>query len=394
MRSIEKALDFRPEKLLAVRRRIQSEHPSLTPIGEGEWSGYLADLKARVEEVSGNEERTERLALELTSKELTHIVSALGLWAELRLTICEIIRYRPKSRFLPTVWHVWQSFPHSREIESLLEDLASRFGWGRAVGADHAEPCAGWFRAENGLVGIVRWMATEEYSIEDLPSLPNSPFRKASALQHELFDTILTHGTKTQLLHINLEEILDGWGQLGPTERMVAGRNYLTRLFPGGWRRPCLEFLRHDYGMPGGENSIAKFWGPLSSQIRDAFRRFFIEKDLEKAFRRNTDRHRYWKKWAGQMVEVRLGEASGVDWALMDFGAFSVLEFFEVGNAAYFYKKKDLDSVPLRRNAQPSNLKMIIRRPVPGFSENRLIHQGHWEGNANEMVLAWQRNAG
>jgi hypothetical protein len=387
------ALDFEPTKLREARLKIQAEHPAASAFLEGDADdSRLRELRARVERVAGDEEETEKLAWSLSRRESTTIVRAIGVWKDLRDTVAEIVRIRPKGRFLPLLWSAWQSYPHCPTIETLLKDLASHFGWKEAVGAEFSGPADGWFRAETGLVGIVRWLEQSGHAHEDLPLLPSTPFRSSAAFQDELFFAILTHGSENQLRAIPVKALIDGWNHLGPQSRMEAGRNYLGQVPAKKWSRSCLEDIRHNYGMPGGEKSVAAFWKPIAPSTKESFRRFFIEKDLETAFKRNTERHRYWRRWAGQIVEVRLGEASGVEWALMDFGRFAVLEFFEVGNAAYFYGKKDLRGLPFRRHAQPGDLKKQLFDPVRRYSDNRLIHGESWQAKAEGMVKAWQRH--
>jgi hypothetical protein len=374
---------------------LQADHPVGSSEDDSRWLETESELKRRVEAAAGDDDAIKTLSWELTSRELTTVVRALGLWSDLRGIIRKIIEIRPKSRFTGMVWKIWQSHPTDDKIESALMGLASRFGWAEAVGPGYAGAAERWFDESWAVLGIVHWMDDRRHSLAELPFLENSPFRESAALIQFLFFALLTAGSRSQLQEFTDEEILDGWEQLDPLQRMEAGRNYLRRTPTGHWAEILLQDLRNSYGMPEGERHLHRFWADLSPEIREAFREFFVRRDLETAFSgdKNTDRHEYWSGWAGQMKEVRLSKGARVEWALMDFGSFSVLEFFKVGNAAYFYRRSDLSSVSFTRNASPEALKQIIYQPVPGFHENRLIHSTNWEEKATRMVKAWRKNA-
>ena len=87
--------------------------------------------------------------------------------------------------------------------------------------------------------------------------------------------------------------------------------------------------------MPKGRYGL--FWDRVSEEHRRDFREYFIVRELDHAFRGDSDRHRFWMDQKRDILEVCHGTAGSTEWALIDFPGFSVVEFFELGNAAYLY---------------------------------------------------------
>ena len=83
--------------------------------------------------------------------------------------------------------------------------------------------------------------------------------------------------------------------------------------------------------------------------------------------------------------------AGQVQYAILDFSRFGVVEFFKTGNAAYFYDPATLREIEKRRPGSPADLKIRMRI---GRGDNRLNHHSNWEPRADDLVQSWWSGRG
>ena len=273
--------------------------------------------------------------------------------------------------------------------------MGERFGMVNALGERYATEGTRWLQDEKPIDAIVRWTASQEIGWEDLPDLPASPFRADTPLVKQAFHRTLQIGSRRQLLRMTEEIVLEGWGEMSGIGLKEACTNYLDHVDPSLWaeNRNALETIRKIYGLPGARGSRSDFWKEVSEQRRGDFREYFITRALERAFKGDSARHRFWMALRRGMLDVTHGFAGDSEWSLIDFPGYSVLEFFKVGNAAYLYPEGEPTLKRIRRRdsfSAPSEIKNILTRPVPGRSDNRIIHSGRWQFKARSTLKAWK----
>lgn len=391
MRAVLEAIDFTPRRLARAVLQAIELHPGTATAPTALPAEGLSVLRKRVAEARGSTERLEQLALALSPRQMRALVTGLEQWEELREAVAFLLLFRGKPSMIAPLWRSWQRFPLVGQVREVLVQLASRFGWDEAAGPGYAELIRGWVSAPEPGVAIQRWLDGLRRSYADLPQLTASPLAPGTPLLKLLRDAILTHGSTHQLNVEGPKRLLEWNKELSPPQRLLFGRNYLVRIPIAYWDVAVLEQLERVYGLPRRPH-IPEFWNPLPEEIKEAFQRHFIERRLREAFGGDSDRYAYWLKWMKALAEVRTSRVGGVDWALLRFDRFGVIEFFEVGNAAYFYENDLLEQVIRRPAYHPRDLKDLYS---PGFTwnDNRLIHRGAWESAADEMVALWTKKA-
>ena len=238
-----------------------------------------------------------------------------------------------------------------------------------------------------------RWMDEQGLSYTDLGDVSGFPIPSDTPLHTKIRDAVMTQGSSRQLLQEGADRLLEWFPDLQQDDPIAFGRNYLESIDPNRWEPPVLEKLEGEYGLPG-QGVRPHFWSDVSETARKAFRRFFIERNIEKIFGRGTDREKYWKRWAGELVEVSTGKAGRTRYGVLNFGGFVAVEFFKVGNAAYFYTDRQWEQIDASNPSHPSDLKeKHYGAPGPG-KDNRLIHHGSWESTADRNVRSWIRSTG
>lgn len=402
MRSLEAALSFRPRQLPAVRVAIQEVHVATRSSPRQLDRSQVSALKARIERAASAQDAVRELAAlarSLVLRELLAAVRSIGLWTELRGAVAAIARERPQRGYVAELWRVWQAYPRSGKVVELLAEMGERFGMQEAVGDRYGRDAAEWFGESTPVDSIVRWTARIEVGWKELDGLPESPFMSDTPLVDRIFHRTLQIGSAEQLHRLTNADILAGWRTMAGASHGAACANFLERIGPARWngRAPALEEVRSSYGLPRAEGSHRTFWRRLSEERRRDFREYFITRELDHAFKGDSDRHRFWLEQRREILDVCHGTAGTTEWSLIDFRGFSVVEFFELGNAAYLYRAEEpmLKRIRSRKRAShPSELKKIIHHPVPiraGLrDDNRIIHSGGWQYSATRILKAWK----
>ena len=85
-------------------------------------------------------------------------------------------------------------------------------------------------------------------------------------------------------------------------------------------------------------------------------------------------------------------KALGCEAAFIDFGHFGVVEFAEIGNAAYLYPKSVFQSIVSRATMASGvvwlkEMDATIQSPSPGpTGTGRIIHAGDWQNRYTPWV--------
>ena len=398
VKSIQDAWAFIPTKLPTARRSIQERHPGtrsqVRELARSEVSSLRDRVMAAAQHPDADRE-LRKLAGTLVPRQLRAVVRSIGTWEDLRKEIRVVAEARPKATYVPALWQAWQEHPQPRQVLSLLVAMGERFGMVDALGERYATEGARWLEEEKPIDAIVRWTASQEIGWEDLAELPASPFNADTPLIQRVFHRTLQIGSGQQLLRMPEEVVLDGWSEMSGVGLKEACTNYLERIDPSLWAANgnALDTIRKTYGLPGARGSRSDFWKQVSEQRRGDFREYFITQALRRAFRGDSARHRFWMGLRREMLDVSHGYAGDSAWSLIDFPGYSVLEFFKVGNAAYLYPEGEPTLKRIRRRdsfSSPSEIKNILTRPVPGRSDNRIIHRARWQSKARSTLKAWK----
>lgn len=414
VKSLGSILSFRPIRLAEARGRVARLHPARRSRPRTLRPEAVAALRVRVGEASAAPDPGKALialAHDLFEHELLATVRSIGDWTDLRDAVTTIARERPLARYVPVLWRSWQAFPALEPVVVLLGEMAGRFGPDQAVAAPYADDALGWVRDEHPVDAVVRWTGRRSIASDELPEIPESPFEAETPLIKRIFHRTLEIGSREQLLGMEEETILGGWAEMSGKRHMRASANFLEQIPPDLWseRQGALESVRGSYGMPPGPRgaavsrpaapaSIPTFWKCVSGERREDFRQHFIALELEIAFGGDAtpDRREFWLAQRRGIVSVCHGTAGSTRWSLIDFPGFSVVEFFEVANAAYLYPanhgilRRIRSSTGLAgETSSPSELKLRSHGFGPP-GDNRIIHGPGWQSSARWTLEAWE----
>ena len=414
MKSLASILSFRPIRLTEARVRVARLHPARRSRPRTLRPAAVAALRMRVQEASAAPDPGKALvalAYDLFEHELVATIRSIGDWTDLRDAVATIARERPLARYVPVLWRSWQAFPTLEPVVVLLREMAERFGLEQAVAASYADDALGWVGHEHPVDAVVQWTDRHSIASDELAEIPDSPFEAETPLIKRIFHRTLEIGSREQLLGIDEDTILGGWEEMSSKRHMRASANFLEQVPPKLWpdRQGALDRVRDSYGMPPGRRraavprsaapaSIPRFWNRVSAERREDFRQHFIALELEIAFGGDAtpDRREFWLAQRRAIVSVCHGTAGLIRWSLIDFPGFSVIEFFEVGNAAYLYPANHRILRRIRSSAgsageilYPSELKFRSHGFKPP-GDNRIIHASSWQSSARLTLEAWE----
>lgn len=379
---------FEPTQLRAAVIEAIRLHPDTATAPAMPSPDAVQQLKRRVVAARA-QDRLEELAAVLTPRDVKGLVTGLLLWEDLRPAVVTLLRLKIKPSIAPLLWTAWQRIPQLPELRELLAELPAE-AWHFLHQTVRSEAPA-WVISEDAGIPIQAWAEQHGLTHEELPSIAGNVFVPETPLMRLVHEAVLTHGSEDQLRRESPRSLFTLGRELAAAgKRSAFGRNYLVRMPAPAWHDQILELIRNTYGMPRRPR-LPTFWETIPEEIRNAFQKRFIDKSLKDVFKDATERHRYWSKWSGALTDIAKGNAGNTPFAVLLFENFGVIEFFEVGNAAYFYDLPQAESYLQRRAYGPSDLKDVQPRFLRFSTDNRLIHHHGWESRADRLVQACLR---
>jgi len=195
--------------------------------------------------------------------------------------------------------------------------------------------------------------------------------RQGAALFDHLRGESLMTGPGQFLKQQPLADMLE-WVKAATDEnKQRFGINYLSKLPLNEARRRLVEYFVKRYGLPASGH---RFWSRLHESVRNAIQDMMAVKMLEDFFQGISDPHHRFEFWKGFKRHLRdIQGPTDRRQAILVFPNFFVVEFRDVGNAAYFYRQEHLPRFKERLNGHPSSLK--DRR----LASERLRHYKGWQ---------------
>ncbi|MBW2031942.1 MAG: hypothetical protein JRJ31_23075, partial [Deltaproteobacteria bacterium] len=159
------------------------------------------------------------------------------------------------------------------------------------------------------------------------------------------------------------------------------------------WNDRILRFIKKKYGPPADQDSRdhmeTPFWAKVEVGAKKAFKTWLMLVRIDEFF--EGVRADFWRHYvkAGNVVDVK--KILNGDGFMLDFGKFGVVEFKNIGNAAYiyptevfrgFWKKADYVSYGVQFK---DRIKTIRHRSIPGWG-GRIIHKGNWQDDTSSKI--------
>ncbi|MCB9665823.1 MAG: hypothetical protein H6732_17065 [Alphaproteobacteria bacterium] len=158
----------------------------------------------------------------------------------------------------------------------------------------------------------------------------------------------------------------------------AAGPGQLPPAAPG---TRMLHALRERYDGWPREALQQRRWQAHARRTLELARWLWISESIETFFGRlrgDRDRLVYWRRWISHITDTEhFREANAF---MVQVGRLCVVEFGDVGNAAYAYDERAWPQVRARRPRRPEELKH------KGLAMFRIIHNAGWQRNADLQI--------
>ena len=302
--------------------------------------------------------------------------------ARLRTKVDILLKSVPRKEHIPAGWQV--ALHHCdmigylrlmREVASGVHAASSTFAPGRPAKLLHrlmAEDVFGEMLEEVDARGrsLNEWIAEERASGVGMPE----DCQMVARLRLEL----LSRGTAQAIRRNSVPEIREWAAEFRERDYRRFAAHYLVIFKPTEWAPEIVDDIRERYGLPAGGH---RFWNTVPKEVRLAFQRLVAGQKLEEFFSDVYDpegRFEFWRQYLDDFTDLDFPWSK--EQLFMAFRGFCVVEFRDVGNAAYFYKKSEFDWV---KQAIGSD-NYLLKDQRKAF--HRLIHREGWRSNMESQM--------
>lgn len=381
---------FQPSKFIEAAHDVSKRHQTRrlddveeTTEGEIEW------LKARLREL--DLPQVPAFSSSLRPREI-HAAVMLLTDEDVDNKAAVVLTTRPRASAFPLVWsRLKREYPESRLLDA-LRHLAEQ-----CREADLSLRCTPalritlWMDSERLSIGAVRdWQQTFRFDgqllddwLEDLGLRPDEAFHQATSRE------FLVGGDAITLEHISVDWYRGLYARQPIEVRAKAMAHYLNQLKGRErWDEAVLESFQADFDSPRPGEVQNRYWAMVLPEPRAEFRSWALGQLVENYFSQFADekqRGAFWRPFvekAGSQPQLRC--RIGREYLAMGipFGTFGVVEFGQVGNAAYIYPISEFRSIISGDHSLPSDLKDIsrtIKKIGDEVVDGRLLHFDGWQ---------------
>lgn len=374
---------YAPRVLQDVVARVAIQHPNMIDAPTPEvtvWvEGFLQGLDRK------SDEELESVALELRGAQLGVLAAELPRISDPDIfdAACRVLLCRPRRSLIDRLWRLLATYCDRPALLALLEQLrgvkppsesASEFLAilpDRLVNADNVAR----HLAERYFAGSDAWDDFTSRLERFGPRMSPGEWRES-----ELGRRIVAF-----IVNIDAAELIRREGSSGIGLWLSSIRaedvfrefafGFLDQLEKEDLERfdPALQQIHRRLRTPYIDTAT---WSAASEQARNTFCLWFNRNWLKASFRDSgqSDRYEFWLQFVEQMEPDRRSTEMV---KIFHFPGFTVVEFLEVGYAAYFYAREVFEGIDrLHRWRRNPRLLQDEKKLLPGVP--RLLHQGFW----------------
>lgn len=310
------------------------------------------------------------------------------------------------SKYGPLTGRCWKMCVDRRANQHLVQVVRSGLaqGFWNSVCEDEGDlgRVKQWVAGDQLAEGLLEDIESRRSSLgawfDTLPRLVH-PLRTDSFLTEEIRSAVLTKGNR-QTLTTHQSYLMPWVDDLSIKSRAglkeAFASNYLAQLRNGqAWSDDIVDRLLNDLGRPP-LGSLVDVWRRIDKRSPGVVKEllsWMAMRDLESFFRKARDPHGRFKFWRDNFRDnfASVRPLAGYQAMLLHMPPIIVVEFAEVGNAAYVYSERERSWLEKRGGFGVSYYKRrdnLLSRPSDG-REFRIFHQKGWEGRyLNDLKVA------
>ena len=395
------SFSFQPSKLIAVKDDIIKKFPTKTDIFKLKQRKAaevdLEKLLAKIKETKLS--NINFLADELKKYEIIALINNYNkIPKELLEKVNKIILYKSDKQLFDMLWNTYLEEHNNKDLISLINSLLLK----RGNYNDKEQVLKIIFDNKSPHISFIAYYNNSNYGLFDLFSLLDMVIE--NNFTQVVAKMIFNNCDKNTFNNESNENLLKVFSGLKLNELYSVVENYLLTLENDEFDQSIMYKIKDRLGDPREDFSTA--WNEINNKARDKasswlnykrLKEFFdsIETDQEEA----QKRFNYWEKHYNDMKKVEFVEDKLQ--LFMIFNEFVVIEFGDLGNAAYFYEKNYFDQ-NLAKHMSKSNAvsNTLLKKTSEARDTNkkyvekldhRMGDRGYWQKRADKMVDKFKR---
>jgi hypothetical protein len=376
---------FLPAQILEALGRVRGQHAQIV----GQPPLAINELIARVRKVLAGCDTAAAVAETATKFTTAELKASIYLVASdeqqvIRNRVIGVIRERTRRDLLPLSWRLLVERYSSPELETVARLLITSFGIDEICGdnAYQRSRMENWLRHGRLASGVA--LDFDVIGAVDLDAwLEAVALPQRGALARAVWTDVLIGGSAGLLARMR-PDLLVSHAASFPTEVQSGfACRYLVELKARPhWADVICRWIRRQFGVPARGEDQTPFWRRMPDPVRDEFRRWAQEQTLSGFFSAHGDtagRFQFWRRFSSQWHDVYAALDNRV--MVMDFNEFGVVEFAEVGNAAYIYDAQSFSYILSR------NPRSIAEFKSKSLVYERILHFEGWQYRADLVLV-------
>lgn len=378
----------------AALERVRAKHPTCGDALAADDHSRLAHLREILAATPPSD--LARLAKTFHATDLSACVTIVSLDRDetIRSKAAAVVSHRPRSALLRHAWLSLLRYCPHRTLEglvrSLLENLGEDVFIARCRGTKGAVE---WLGHESVVEGLFRVFTRQATALKLDAYLFLHGLDKSQGMYSSAWDFLMSSGDIDHFVREGGDRIL--LELLAATQQGERLARYCTRYLnimaeSGHLYTPILELILRRFGRPADGDTARhedSFWTSVSDTGRAAFMQWLMKREISEFFS-DDERSAFWASYVDNSSLRRVKRLQHVDGFLLDFGAFGVIEFKEIGNAAYVYAKEAFaaywDRAYLMQRHTDFKDKTLTLRTWP--NDGRIFHHTGWEERTSQTL--------
>lgn len=308
---------------------------------------------------------------------------------------CAVMIHRPSERFIEPGWFKLIALYEHTLLEKLIRELIQSKGF-TALDSNKlvSDRIHKWFLVAQKLsMGVLR--DHEKYGQSCLDTfLEQNYLTEDLGLSKAVWRELLLNGSAACLRKEEGEKILEKFQspENAPYNEAFCA-HYLNKLeMRQNWFEGILKIIEKKYSGPGkrnGEMVETAFWAKISDVAKEEFHYWQMQSKIVEFF--EGERADFWKKYLVKKKIMAVWELRNVQGFMLDFKEFGVIEFKNIGNAAYIYPKDVFHSYRHHIGGghfpgfYKNKNRTIKHKKMPSW-DGRIIHNESWQYEAERKI--------
>lgn len=385
------------EKLSAVLVKVRIQHPNTRKENFSIEKSVLDEIRSLLEQT--NNDDLYKLSFQFDSSKLLACVDivAIDRQGDIAEKAAYVAGLRPKDYMTIRCWFkLVASYPNPM-LEKLLKEIISAKGYHAIERHDKiSSHLPKWLLATEIPIGILRdYQSTSKKETLD-HFLLNHFLNSNDAIFRAVWMTLLTKGRSIDLnRQYPIRILTEIKSRERESERRLIGQHYLNSLNGvAEWSDNILHYIKNKWGKPlrasSKEGIEHWFWDHVKESAKNEFRRWLMLAEVDSFF--EGERANFWRNYVNEAKIKDVRQILAGEGFMLDFEYFGVVEFKNVGNAAYIYPSDMFRKYWRGANYwtnDPSHFKdkssTINSIKYPAW-DGRILHFSGWQSTAKERI--------